>query len=90
MDAALGSVDAIRTVLEQGGWVNVQFALFERPWPAREYLDWLAMPVVAEGLCGPDDKDRADELIAHVRGQIDPEAPLMAAWYLVTADKPEE
>lgn len=84
-DPALGSVEAMRRALDEAGWRDARLELFERPWTAGEYLDWLALPVLAESLVAPGDEARAPELVEAVRAAVDPNAPLTAAWYLVSA-----
>jgi ubiquinone/menaquinone biosynthesis C-methylase UbiE len=80
---ALGSTERFRQMLEAAGWRDVAFLVWERPWPASEYLDWLGMPVVSENLS--DAPTRAPELIAALRARVEPTLPLVAAWYLITA-----
>jgi SAM-dependent methyltransferase len=87
-DMALGDRQRFADALRLAGWDNVEFTLWERPWTVGEYIDWLAMPVVAEGLCHTKDKGRAAELILGLRQRVDPALPLTAAWYFITAQRP--
>lgn len=87
---ALGDVERFRAALMDAGYSDVEFSRWSRPWPASELIDWLAMPVVAEGLCGPNDKERAPELIEAVRARVNPASPLLAVWYLVVATRPAQ
>jgi len=85
LDAALGSVDAMRGALTSQGYDRVSFDLYHRPWAAAEYLDWLSLPVVSRGMCAATERHRALELIEALREELDPETPLETVWYLVTA-----
>ncbi|MCA9518617.1 MAG: methyltransferase domain-containing protein, partial [Myxococcales bacterium] len=84
-DPALKSTTALRETLAAAGFDDVQVTPFRRPWPAAEYLDWLAMPAVIEGMVTEADKPRAGELVLAMRAAIPPETPLVTLWYLVTA-----
>lgn len=88
--AHLGDVDRFRMTLMEAGWRDVELTRWSRPWPTSEYLDWLSLPVVAEGLVGDDDKARAQELIEGVRARVNPASPLNAVWYFVLATRPAD
>ncbi len=80
---ALGDAGRFSALVGRAGWRDVSLTVWTRDWTSGEYLDWLAMPVVSENLC--DDKARAGELIDALRQRLNPELPLKAAWYLITA-----
>jgi SAM-dependent methyltransferase len=80
---ALGDAGRFSALVGRAGWRDVSLTVWSRGWTAGEYLDWLAMPVVSENLC--EDKARARELIEALRASVNPELPLTAAWYLITA-----
>lgn len=84
-DPALRSTEALRAALASAGYDGVEITPYRRPWPAAEYLDWLAMPAVIEGMVSEADRGRAGELVAATRAAIPPETPLATVWYLVTA-----
>lgn len=88
--AHLGDVDRFRQTLMEAGWRDVELTRWSRPWPTSEYLDWLSLPVVAEGLVGEADKPRAQELIEGVRARVNPASPLTAVWYFVLATRPQD
>jgi len=89
-DAALGSLDNLRRAMTAAGYEDLRFEVYRRPWPAREYIDWLAQPVVAKALVGKANEERAGELIAELRRRVDPELPLEAAWLLASGTRPIE
>ncbi len=87
-DAALGSLDAMRSALAAAGFEDIAVQRYTRPWPASEYLDWVSLPVVIGGMCAAADKPRAAELMAAIRAEVDQTTPLATTWLLVTATAP--
>ena len=87
-DAALGSLDAMRSALTAAGFEDVAVQRYTRPWPASEYLDWVSLPVVIGGMCTKADKPRAPELMAAIRAEVDGTTPLVTSWLLITATAP--
>jgi len=87
-DAALGDVDAMKAALEKAGFTDIRVDRYTRPWPASEYLDWVALPVVIGGMCAEADKPRAGELLDALRAEVPGDTPLETAWFLVTASAP--
>lgn len=84
-DPALGDVAAMRAAVEAAGFSDVRVQRYVRPWPASEYLDWVALPVVIGGMCAAEDKERASELLEAIRAEVSPDTPLATAWLLITA-----
>jgi len=85
MDPALGDIAAMRDALEVSAFSDVDFQLWNRPWTATEYLDWLALPVVRNGMVPPERKDESANLIAAVRKRLDPELAFDNPYYFVVA-----
>ncbi|PIE20194.1 MAG: hypothetical protein CSA66_01160 [Proteobacteria bacterium] len=84
-DPALGDVDHMREVLNICAFDQVDFQLWSYDWPASEYIDWLSMPVVREGMVPPDARDQSERFIAMLRERLDPDLPLVNRWYMVVA-----
>jgi len=85
MDPALGDLDAMRDALDLSAFTDIDFQLWNRPWPASEYLDWLSLPVVRNGMLPVERRGESERLIAAVRARLDPDLEFDNPYYFVIA-----
>jgi len=89
-NSILGSFDTLAAALNRIGFTGTKRVIFRRPMSAAEYFDWLAMPVVRQGMVAPADAGRSLAFIEAARARISPTLELETAWALVLADRPED
>ncbi len=87
---ALGTQGALRETLRRCGFDGIGFTRFARPWTVDEYFAWLDLPAVRRAMVAASEADRSGELIALARASVRDDLQLETAWWLVTAQRPEE
>jgi ubiquinone/menaquinone biosynthesis C-methylase UbiE len=85
LDPAIGTVEGMREALERSAFADVEFQLWNRPWPASEYLDWLDLPVIRNDMVPPDRRSESARLIELIRERLDPDLELNNPFYFVIA-----
>jgi SAM-dependent methyltransferase len=85
VDLSLGSVDNMRESLENAAYSDVDFQLWDFRWPASEYLDWMEMPVIRNGMVPADRKADSQRMIELLRERLDPDLEFRNPYYMIVA-----
>ncbi|MFT7582730.1 MAG: SAM-dependent methyltransferase, partial [Myxococcota bacterium] len=90
VDAALSSQEAFFQTLVAAGFTDPTVTVYRRPWPASEYISWLAQPVVLRGMTGQHYETHGAQFIAQLRELVPADLALESAWCLISATRDDD
>ena len=81
----LGDATRFLKALETSGFAEAEYTVWTYNWQARDYLDWLRQPTVAQAMAPNLEPEKVGEYMDRIASTVDLDLRLESHWCLIRA-----